>query len=64
MKHTDREEVTKDSNTTSAIDYGGDDEEDDWGGEVEWTAQDENEEVDEDVNDESAAYLEFLNQEV
>lgn len=36
----------------------------DWEGEVEWTDQDEAEAaLDGDVPDESAAYLEFLNQE-
>jgi hypothetical protein len=40
------------------------DEENDWSGEVEWTDRDEGEGPDQDVTDESAAYLEFLDQEV
>lgn len=60
----DREDATKES------DFAFDDEEDegdvenDWDGEIEWTDQDEVEAApDGDVPDESAAYLEFLNQE-
>ena len=62
---SDREEVTRESNTSAVADYAGTDDEDDWGGEgTEWTVQDETEDPEDDVNDESAAYLEFLNQEV
>jgi hypothetical protein len=65
MGHTniflDREEAKKEENYDFGNDYD-DDEEEEWtGGEDEW-----NNEADEteDVKDESAAYLEFLNEEV
>lgn len=60
----DREEAT--SNVDLSY-YEGDDDDDsnnDWSGEVEWTAQDEDEGPDGDLDDESQSYVEFLNQEV
>lgn len=56
-----REEATKEDDFGLSGDYD-DEEEDEWEGEVDWTA----EEVDEgdDVKDESATYLEFLSQQV
>lgn len=63
-KIVDREEVTRESDFA----YEDEDEEsegNDWTGEVEWNDQDEGEGgADDDVQDESAAYLDFLSQEV
>ncbi|KAI9802910.1 MAG: hypothetical protein M1825_002141 [Sarcosagium campestre] len=57
-----REEATKEDFTLEE-DYDGGEEEDtaDWEGDTGWTA--EADEVEEDVKDESAAYIEFLNEE-
>ncbi|KAJ5542273.1 hypothetical protein N7535_004694 [Penicillium sp. DV-2018c] len=59
-----REEATRESDFTLDDEDDEDDEDNDWDGEVEW---DENEAaeaaLDDDVADESAAYLDFLNQE-
>lgn len=60
-----REDATKESDFTYDDEGEEDDEENDWDGEVEWTEGDELEGAAEgDVPDESAAYLDFLNQEV
>ncbi|KAK2759341.1 hypothetical protein FQN54_002819 [Arachnomyces sp. PD_36] len=58
-----REEATQESDFTLEDDHEGIDEDNDWTGEVEWTDRDEAEGPDQDVADESAAYLEFLDQE-
>ncbi|KAJ5738892.1 hypothetical protein N7493_002047 [Penicillium malachiteum] len=58
-----REEATKESDFTLDDDYDDDDEENDWDGEVEWNEDEAEGALDDDVADESAAYLEFLNQE-
>ena len=60
----EREESTKESDFV--YDDDDDDEEgNDWDGEIEWTDPDETERAaDEDVADESTAYLDFLNKEV
>lgn len=59
-----REEATKESDFAFDDEDDEGDEENDWTGEVEWTDQDETEAApDADVEDESATYLEFLNQE-
>jgi hypothetical protein len=58
-----REEATKESDFTLDDDLDDDDEENDWDGEVEWNEEEVEEALDDDVADESAAYLEFLNQE-
>ncbi|OAX84464.1 hypothetical protein ACJ72_01164 [Emergomyces africanus] len=62
LKH--REEAT--SNVDFSYPEEDDDDDDptnDWSGEVEWTAQDEDEGPDADLDDESQSYVEFLNQE-
>ncbi|KAJ5725613.1 uncharacterized protein N7483_006970 [Penicillium malachiteum] len=58
-----REEATKESDFTLDDDYDDDDEDNDWDGEVEWNEDEAEAALDDDVADESAAYLEFLNQE-
>ena len=58
----DREEVTKDNDFELNVDDDDEDDEETWDGEVEWAA--DGEEVEGDVKDESAAYLDFLNEEV
>ncbi|KAJ5804964.1 hypothetical protein N7474_010851 [Penicillium riverlandense] len=57
-----REDATRESDFTLEDDDE-DDEDNDWDGEVEWNEDEAEEAVDGDVADESAAYLEFLNQE-
>lgn len=57
----DREEVTKEDDFTLTEDDE-DDEEEEWEGDVEWAVDGDGDEGD--VKDESAAYLEFLNEEV
>ena len=57
----DREEATKETDFQLNSDDD-DDEGDTWEGEAEWT--NDADEVEGDVKDESAAYLEFLNEEV
>ncbi|KAJ5408009.1 importin [Penicillium cosmopolitanum] len=60
-----RDETTKESDFTLDDDFDDEDEDNDWDGEVEWN-EEEGETaaaLDGDVADESAAYLEFLNQE-
>jgi hypothetical protein len=57
-----REDATRESDFTLEDD-GEEDEDNDWDGEVEWNEDEAEEAVDGDVADESAAYLEFLNQE-
>lgn len=57
-----REEATKESDFTLDDEDDEDDEENEWDGEVEWNEEEEGA-GDDDVADESAAYLEFLNQE-
>ena len=59
-----REEATQESDFTFDDEHDGIDEGNDWSGEVEWTDRDEGEGPDQDVADESAAYLQFLDQEV
>lgn len=61
---TEREEATQESDFTFDDDHDGLDEDNDWSGEVEWTDRDEAEAPEQDVADESAAYLQFLDQEV
>ena len=56
----DREEATKENDFQLNSDD--DDEQDTWEGEAEWA--NDADEVEGDVKDESAAYLEFLNEEV
>lgn len=56
-----REEATKEDDFGLGGDYE-DEEEDEWEGEVDWTAEDIGGEEGEDVTDESATYLEFLSQ--
>ncbi|KAJ5938622.1 hypothetical protein N7466_001756 [Penicillium verhagenii] len=58
-----REEATKESDFTLDDDLDDDDEDNDWDGEIEWNEDEVEEALDDDVADESAAYLEFLNQE-
>ena len=58
-----REEATKESDFTLDDDDVDDDEDNDWDGEVEWNEEEVEEALEGDVADESAAYLEFLNQE-
>lgn len=58
-----REDATKESDFTLDDEGDEDDEENDWDGEVEWNEDEVEEAIDGDVADESAAYLEFLNQE-
>ncbi|KAJ5233055.1 hypothetical protein N7468_006011 [Penicillium chermesinum] len=58
-----REEATRESDFSLDDEGDEDDEENDWDGEVEWNEDEVEEAVDGDVADESAAYLEFLNQE-
>lgn len=58
--NVDREEAKKEENFEFGADYDDDDEEE-WEQDADWNH--EPEEVD-DVKDESAAYLEFLNEEV
>lgn len=57
-----REDATRESDFTLEDD-GEEDEDNDWDGEVEWNEEEAEEAVEGDVADESAAYLEFLNQE-
>lgn len=56
-----REEATKEDDFGLSGDYD-DEEEDEWEGEVDWTAEEADES--EDIKDESATYLEFLSQQV
>ena len=58
----EREDATKESDFT-LDDEVDDDEDNDWDGEVEWNEEEVEEALEGDVPDESAAYLEFLNQE-
>ncbi|KAJ5666989.1 importin [Penicillium macrosclerotiorum] len=58
-----REDATKESDFTLDDEGDDDDEENDWDGEVEWNEEEAEEATEGDVPDESAAYLEFLNQE-
>ncbi|OQE32280.1 hypothetical protein PENSTE_c001G06733 [Penicillium steckii] len=60
-----REDATKESDFTLDDDLEDDDEDldNDWDGEVEWNEEEAEAALDGDVADESAAYLEFLNQE-
>ena len=61
----EREDATKESDFTLDDDLEDDDEDldNDWDGEVEWNEEEAEAALDGDVADESAAYLEFLNQE-
>ncbi|PYI21977.1 ARM repeat-containing protein [Aspergillus violaceofuscus CBS 115571] len=59
-----REDATKESDFTYDDEDDVDDEDNDWDGEVEWTERDEAEGVvEDDVADETTAYLDFLNKE-
>ncbi|KAJ5113220.1 hypothetical protein N7456_001754 [Penicillium angulare] len=58
-----REDATKESDFTLDDDEIDDDEDNDWDGEVEWNEEEVEGALEDDVADESAAYLEFLNQE-
>ncbi|KAJ5112410.1 hypothetical protein N7532_000455 [Penicillium argentinense] len=60
---SEREDATKESDFTLDDDLDDDDEDNDWDGEVEWNEEETEGALDGDVADESAAYLEFLNQE-
>ena len=57
-----RDEATKEDDFGLGGDYDDPDEDDEWEGEVDWTAEDIGGEEVDDVTDESAAYLEFLSQ--
>jgi len=57
----DREEAKKDDNFDFAADYDDEEEDEEWEQEVDWNAEGDEQE---DIKDESAAYLEFLNEEV
>ncbi|EDN04505.1 conserved hypothetical protein [Histoplasma mississippiense (nom. inval.)] len=61
LKH--REEATSNVDLSYYERDDDDDSNNDWSGEVEWTAQDEDEGPDGDLDDESQSYVEFLNQE-
>ncbi|OJJ31152.1 hypothetical protein ASPWEDRAFT_119296 [Aspergillus wentii DTO 134E9] len=61
MKH--REDATKESDFTFDDEEDEGDEDNDWGGEIEWTEEETEAALDGDVPDEGAAYLDFLNQE-
>ncbi|KAI9820323.1 MAG: hypothetical protein M1827_005945 [Pycnora praestabilis] len=61
MKRSDREEATKEEDFSLGDDYDEDDE-DEWEGDAEW-GNEAAEEAEGDAKDESAAYLEFLNEE-
>ena len=58
----DREEATKEGDFTLNEDDDEDDEQEEWEGDVAWT--NDGDEGEGDVKDESAAYLEFLKEEV
>lgn len=58
----DREEAKKEEDFSITGDYDDEDEEEEWEGDSGWTNEDGDEVGD--VKDESAAYLEFLNEEV
>lgn len=57
----DREEAKKEDTFDFAADYEDEEEEEDWAQEVDWNAEGDEQE---DFKDESAAYLDFLNEEV
>lgn len=59
---SDREEATKDGDFTLNEDDDEDDEQEEWEVDATWT--NDGDEGEGDVKDESAAYLEFLNEEV
>ncbi|KAK2738365.1 hypothetical protein FQN55_000573 [Onygenales sp. PD_40] len=63
LKH--REEATKEVDLSYSDEYDDDDADsaNDWDGEVEWTAQDNADGPEGDLDDESLSYVEFLNQE-
>ncbi|EEH19769.1 hypothetical protein PABG_02028 [Paracoccidioides brasiliensis Pb03] len=62
LKH--REETSKEVDYSyNDADDDDDDSNNDWSGEVEWTAQDEADGPDRDLDDESQSYVEFLNRE-
>ncbi|KAH0167954.1 ARM repeat-containing protein, partial [Aureobasidium melanogenum] len=56
-----REEATREDDFGLGGDYDDDEEDDEWEGEVDWTAEEIEGETD-DIKDESAAYLDFLSQ--
>ncbi|KAG9948266.1 ARM repeat-containing protein, partial [Aureobasidium melanogenum] len=56
-----REEATREDDFGLGGDYDDDEEDDEWEGEVDWTAEEIEGEAD-DIKDESAAYLDFLSQ--
>ncbi|KAJ5473886.1 hypothetical protein N7475_003452 [Penicillium sp. IBT 31633x] len=58
-----REEATRESDFTLDDEDDEDDEDNDWDGDVEWDENEVEAALDDDVPDESAAYLDFLNQE-
>lgn len=60
----DREDSTKESDFALDDDADEDEEGNDWDGEVEWAEEEAEGGVEGDVADESAAYIDFLNQEV
>ncbi|KAJ5787718.1 Armadillo-like helical [Penicillium paradoxum] len=58
-----REDATRESDFTLDDEDDEDDEDNDWDGDVEWDENEVEAALDDDVPDESAAYLDFLNQE-
>jgi hypothetical protein len=63
INNIEREDATKESDFTLDDEDDDDDEENDWDGDVEWDENEVEAALDDDVADESAAYLDFLNQE-
>lgn len=60
---TGREEAKKESDFQLNSDLEDEEEEEEWGDEADWSNADDADEA-RDIKDESAAYLEFLNEEV
>jgi hypothetical protein len=63
INNIEREDATKESDFTLDDEDDDDDEENDWDGDVEWDENEVEAALDDDVADESAAYLDFLHQE-
>lgn len=61
--YSEREDATRESDFTLDDEDDEDDEDNDWDGDVEWDENEVEAALDDDVPDESAAYLDFLNQE-
>lgn len=62
--YTDREESTRESDFAYEDEGEEDEEGNDWDGEIEWAEEEVEGALEGDVPDESAAYIDFLNQEV